>query len=61
MHGRVGYTRKAWVVAEVGAKAGEIVGIGKEIVVAMDDVHVPAHTMHLQAKDCRAATIVGQN
>ena len=52
---------KQWVVAEVGAKAEEVFGIGKEIVIVMDNAHIPAHKTHLQAKDCRVATIVGQN
>jgi hypothetical protein len=52
---------KQWIVAEVGSQAGEIVSIGKEIVIAMDNVHIPAHEMHLQAKDGRVVAIVGQN
>jgi hypothetical protein len=42
---------KQRIKAEVGAKPGKIIRIGKADVVAMLDNHIPAHKLHLQAED----------
>ena len=42
-----------WIIAQVGAKPGEIVHIGKVDVVAMLDVHIPTHEVHLKSENGR--------
>ncbi len=49
---------KKLVEAQVGAKAGEVVGVHDPIVIPVLDVYIPAHEAHLQPKDSGLATII---
>ena len=38
---------------------GEIVCVGKVDIVAMLDIHIPAHEAHLKAENSRIFTVIG--
>ncbi len=52
---------KQWVIAYVRSETGPVIGIGQVDVVAMDDVHVPTHQVHLKSKDRWIIAIVQEN
>jgi hypothetical protein len=47
-----------WVIADVGIKAGPVIGVDKMVVCPMQDVYVPSHQAHLQAEDGLICAIV---
>ena len=47
-----------WIVAQIGAKPGEIIGVGKVDVIPMLNVHVPTHEAHLKTEDGGIFTII---
>jgi hypothetical protein len=47
-----------WVIAQVRAKPGEIVRIGKVDVIAMLDVHIPTREAHLEAENSRIPPVI---
>jgi hypothetical protein len=47
-----------WIVAQIGAKPGEIIGVSKVDVIPMLDVHVPTHEAHLKTEDGWIYTII---
>jgi hypothetical protein len=46
------------VKAEVRAEPRPIIRVDKVKVVAMLDIHVPAHEAHLEAKDCQVTAVI---
>ena len=47
-----------WIVAQIGAKPGEIIGVGEVYIIPMLDVHVPTHEAHLKTEDGWIFTII---
>ena len=50
--------REQWIIAQVGAKAREVISTGSIYVVLVRDVHIPTHEAHLKTEDSWIFTLI---